>query len=202
MTARFVLLLCALVASFALAACGDDNGGGSANENDVADTINRVFTSDDPDKCTEAQTPRFTEQTHLSQGESAVTLCRQDAGTGIADSVDVSAIEVSGDKASAEVATSGSTLDGQTLKVELVKDGEAWKLDRLVGFVNFDRDTFDAALADSLENEEGFSAEGVKCLEAQYGKLSDQEIEDIFTSGDPKKYGAVLGPCFVAASGG
>jgi ABC-type glycerol-3-phosphate transport system substrate-binding protein len=89
----------AVLAAFALAACGGD-GGGSEDEDQISAAIERAATSGDPAACTEVQTLRFTEQTsgEGETGQAAIQQCEQNAENTAGASVEVSDIEIDGDK--------------------------------------------------------------------------------------------------------
>ena len=97
------------------------------------------------------QTQAFTEQTEFTSGDAAITTCEASAGDGevAGDSVEVENIEVDGDSATAEATFTGGGLDGQTLAISLVKEGDQWKLDSLDEFVTFDKDSFAAGLLEA-----------------------------------------------------
>jgi hypothetical protein len=152
---RFLVPLALLAAApFLLAACGGDDS--SQDEDDITAAIEQAGTSDEASKCTELQTQAFTEQTEFASGEEAITTCEENAGDGdvAGESVEVSNVEVDGDTATAEADFSGGGLDGQTLTISLVKEGDQWKLDSLDEFVDFDKDSFASGLL------EGASADG------------------------------------------
>src|SRR5262245_53805225 len=120
----------AVFAAFALAACGGGDDASSEDQDQITQAINAAAASGDPSACTQYQTQRFLEQTNDGTGEAAVKSCEQDAADSVADSVDVTDIEVDGDSATAKAAVTGSVFDGQTLDIALVKEGDVWKLDQ------------------------------------------------------------------------
>lgn len=83
-------------------------------------------------------------------------------------------IEIDGDSATAEAAFTGSFLDGQSVDLALVEEGDQWKLDELVGFAEFDRevflDRFGAGLAE--DPEVGAQAD---CVIGNLERLSEQQ---------------------------
>ena len=191
------ILAAALLATFALAACGgdDDNGGSGADEDQITSAIDRAATSGDPAACTDVQTPRFVQQTN-GGGSPAQSLksCQEDAQDSVADSVDVSDIEVDGNTATAKAAVKGSFFNGQTLDIALVKQGDQWKLDRFTGFVDFDKDAMIEGIKGELEKEKAPAA-AIECVEQQFEQAPDQQVEDAFTSNDPEAEQALFGPC-------
>jgi hypothetical protein len=177
-----------------LAACGDD-GLSSDDQDQITHTIEFAATSGDPKACTEAQTQNFTEQTTGQTGEAAVKQCEEDAQPPTADSVEVSNFDGDNDSATADAAFKGEFFDGQTVQVALVKEGDQWKLDKAVGFKDFDRDAFLTTFPQSLAST-GAPAAAIDCVSKNLQDLSDQEIEDLFLYSDPQLQHQVFDPCF------
>jgi hypothetical protein len=146
---RLLLLPCLLILSaFALAACGSSGG----EEGEVEEAIKTSAESTDPADCSKLSTQQFMEQTTGESGEAAVKKCEEEAkeDEGV-ESVGVTSVEVDGSSATAEAALTGGSLDGQTVEVEVVKDGDQWKMNKVVKFTKIDR----AKLVKVLES--GFS---------------------------------------------
>ena len=193
-----VMLAAALLATFALAACGgdDDNGGSSsADEEGITTAIEAAATSGDPSACTQYQTQNFIEQTNGATGEAAVKSCEEDADQGVADSVDISDIEVDGSAATAKAAVTGSTFDGQTLDIALVKEGDVWKLDKFNGFEDFDKDAMIASFKTELEKDPSIPQAGVDCVVQQFENASDEDIEGFFTEQNSESEDQFFKPC-------
>lgn len=197
MRRRFLVPLALLAAvPFLLAACGGDDS--SQDEDDITAAIEQAGTTDEASNCTELQTQAFTEQTEFASGEEAITTCEESAGDGdvAGDSVEVSNIEVDGDTATAEAAFTGGGLDGQTLLISLVKEGDQWKLDSLDEFVVFDKKRFASGLL------EGASADGevpqgvLDCVEQAVADTPDEELQEVYLSGDEQQLFSLFGPCF------
>ncbi len=169
------MLLCAL----ALAACGS----GSGDDGEVEASIETATSSTDPSKCTEVETQAFMEQRTHVWDAGAVQRCEKEAkeGTGVADSVEVSNVEVKGTGATAEAALTGGTFDGQTVVVSLVEEDGRWKVNELTRFAKFDHDKLVAAYESqlsrpSLEAPKSF----VSCVVETLDEFSQKEIEDLF----------------------
>jgi hypothetical protein len=197
---RFLVPLALLAAApFLLAACGGDDS--SQDEDDITAAIEQAGTTDEAAKCTELQTQAFTEQTEFASGEEAITTCEENAGDGdvAGESVEVSNVEVDGDAATAGADFSGGGLDGQTLTISLVKEGDQWKLDSLDEFVDFDKDSFASGLL------EGASADGdvpqavLDCVEQAVADTPDEDLQEIYLSGDADQLFSLFGPCFQGA---
>jgi hypothetical protein len=185
----------AVLAAFALAACDGDNAS-SEDEDQISKAVEFAAVSGDPAACTQAQTQAFTEQITGQSGQAALRQCERDAKDVPADSVDVENIEVDGDSASAEAAFSGGFFGGQTIALDLVKEGDSWKLDKATGFEDFDRDAFVAAFKQELAQEEDAPAGAADCVAANVQKLSDDQIEDLFLNSNSQLEDQVFSPCF------
>jgi hypothetical protein len=177
-----VSLALALVAAFAITACG----GGSSDESKITETIENVATTSDPTNCTELETLRFNEQNSQQQGKAATKACEEEAEAGEepAESAKVSNVSVNGEKATAEVEFKGGSLGSQALEVALVKEEGDWKLDQVEGFADYDG----KALGEEFEKEfkknpEGLSAEQAKCIAGKVAGSSQAEAEELFFSG-------------------
>lgn len=187
----------ALLAAFALAACGGDDDGSSEDEDQITAAIERAATSTDPAKCTEVQTVQFVQETDGEPGDSpeeALQRCRENAGDAPADSVDVSDIEVDGDGATAKALVTGSFFDGQTLDLALVKEGDQWKLDEFRGFAEIDRDALISGVQEGLRSENA-SPEAIDCVTGQLEAQSDEQIEAAFLGDEPQAEDRIFEPC-------
>jgi len=87
--------------------------------------IKGVLASAAPDlACRRYATLRYVEKTFGSRGGCVESTVPASA----ADSVKVTKIEISGDEATARAVPSGGPSDGETIKVELVRQGGIWKV--------------------------------------------------------------------------
>jgi hypothetical protein len=193
---RFALLAAVAALPLILAACGGGNDLSSDDQDQITKTINFAVLSGDPKACTEAQTEKFTEQTTGKTGAAAVKQCVKDAKDTPANSVDVSNFAGDSDSATADIAFTGKIFDGQTIEVDLVKDGDQWKLDEAVQFKNFDRDALIAGFRKIFASESGVPPGALECVSKNLDKLSDQQIESIFLSSNKQLENQVFGPCF------
>jgi hypothetical protein len=192
---RSFVLTCLLIASaLALAACGSGNG----EESQIEEVIETSATSTDPADCKELSTQQFMEQIAQTEGAEAVKTCEKEASeeTG-AKSASVSNIEVDGSKATAEVALTGGGLDGQSVEVALVKQGDQWKLNEIAGFSKFDQ----AKVIETLEK--GFdepSSEVSKslasCIVKSFEEAPQAEFEDALLSTSSEGFEEIAGDCF------
>ena len=162
---HFGVLVAALVlAATVLSACGSSNSN-SADNSDITAAITKAATSGDPAACTSVQTPDFNAQTNGGNGSDPTKSCEQNAAQTAAKTVDVTNIKVNGGNATADVAITGATLDGQTIGIALVKDGSQWKLDKVNSFIKFDRNKLIAAFGAQVTS--GAPAWSVACAKQQ-----------------------------------
>jgi hypothetical protein len=183
------LPLLALALALAASGCG-----GESDEDRIADAIRVSATSESPSSCTELVTRAFLEQTEFEQGQDAVEACREGGGT--ARAVEVDRIEVDGGSATAEATFEGSSFDGQTVAVALVKDGEDWKLDRITGFREFDKTAFLAAYRAALTTPpEELRPAQAGCIVRLLGRSPEEKLEKVLLGGDPKPLRALFALC-------
>jgi len=189
----------AIVASLpTLVGCGDDAGARSSDAERVRDVITRSATSTDPADCTRLATQRFLEQTYLIKGPAAVDTCRHTTGieTGKPTAVRVSDVDVDGAVATARAAFEGGELDGQTLDVRSVREGQQWKVDRLVSFAGFDRTRFlRAARRELVRGPEAVTEPTAACIVARFDGRSDAELQRLYLGGDLAPILPVFVPC-------
>lgn len=193
MLKRCLALACLLVFSaLALAACGS-----SGEDGQIEEAIETSATTTDPADCTKLNTQQFMEQTTQESGKAAVKKCEEEAEAEEgAESVSVSSVEAGDSSATAEAALTGGALDGQTLEVKLVKNGEQWQLDEVVKFTEFDR----AKLVEYVEEEFTASANGLSpklagCFVEAFKEGSQAEIEELLWSGSGKGFEEVAEAC-------
>jgi ABC-type glycerol-3-phosphate transport system substrate-binding protein len=160
-----------------LAACG----GGESDEDKIVSTIETSATSTDPAVCKETQTLQFMEQTSSGSGKEAEKECEEEAKSGEdnPDAVNVSQVEVEGEKASANVEFEGGNFDGQTVEVALVEEGGDWKLNELTGFAKFDAARFVGALAQQLEEEPEIEPRVAGCIVEGLEEAPKQQLEQL-----------------------
>jgi len=179
---RLLLLPCLLILSaLALAACGSS----SDEEADIEAAIETSATTTVPADCKQVNTQQFMEQVTRESGEAAVEECEKEAENDEgSDSVSVSSVEIDGSSASAEAALSGGNLDGQTLEVVLIKDGDQWKMDEVVEFTDFDQAKLVAALEDQFaESSEEVDPKLAACFVEAFEQGSQEEVEELLFKG-------------------
>jgi hypothetical protein len=176
-----ILPLVVIVAALGLAACGggSSSSGSGGDESAIEETIETSATSSEPSKCTETQTAEFNETESGETGAAALKTCEKEAEEeqAPAESVSVSNISINGETATAEAEVTGSALNGQSVELELVKEEEAWKLNKFLGFANFDGAALAEGLEEQLLEQEGISASLAKCVSEGVAEISTQEAE-------------------------
>jgi ABC-type glycerol-3-phosphate transport system substrate-binding protein len=192
---RFALAFLLVFSALALVACGSSSNG---DESQIEEAIETSATSTDPADCTKLETQQFMEQTAQESGKAAVTKCEEEAEAEKgAESVSVSGVEVSGSSATAEAALTGGALDGQTVEVELVKNGDQWQLNEVVKFTKFDR----AKLVEFVEEEftpssaNGISPKLASCFVEAFQEGSQAEIEELILSNSSEAFEELAESC-------
>ncbi len=194
MRKRLLLLPCILILSaLSFAACGSSSG----DEGEIEEVIETSATTTNPADCKKLNTQEFMEQTTQESGNAAVKECEEEAKKEEgAKSVSVSAVEVDGSDATAEAALSGGNLDGQTLEVALVKDGDQWKLNEVVEFTKFDQGKLVEGLEASLsEASSEVDPKFASCIIEAFKQGSQSEVEELLFGNSPKALEEVLEAC-------
>ncbi len=195
MRKRRLALACLLIVSaFAIAACG----GGSGDESQIEEAVETSAASGDPADCKKLSTRQFMEQTTKSTGSEAVETCEEQAAEneGVEAAV-VSSVEVEGSKATADAILTGGALDGQEVEIDLVKDGDRWKLDEIAGFTAFDP----SAVIASLEKEfakpsNEISKSQTACVVDSFKAAPEAELEEALLSSTTEGFEEIAGSCF------
>jgi hypothetical protein len=186
------LALLALV--FGLVACGGDS---ESDEDKVVDVIETSVTSTDPADCKKLATQSFLEQTELEQDAAAVKSCEENAEDTSDDpeSVEVSAVEVDGSAATADVAFTGGSFDGQTLSVALVEEDGDWKMDEITGFVKFDQEGLAASFEKVFERENDVDPQLATCFAEVIRELPKTQAEEIVIGGSSEPIVEIVEGC-------
>jgi hypothetical protein len=189
---RFTALLLLLVPAFMLTACG-----GSSEETKVEEAIETSATTTDPADCKKLETQNFIEQTSQESGQAALEECEKEAEKEEgAESVDVANVEVNGSSATAEAALTGGTLDGQTVEVELVKEGDQWKLNEVIKFTAFDKDKLIETFKQELSKTSNEVApKFAKCFVGELEERDQGEMEELMFGGDSATFQELAEAC-------
>lgn len=191
------VLAAAVAATLVLAACGDDDGGGGEEDAAITETIETSVTTTDPADCLRLQTQAFLEQSNFSTGEEAVRDCEEDVADteDNPDSVDVENIEVDGSSASADVSFVGGGFDGSTVSVDLVKEGEQWKLDRIADVPDLNLEAFQENFVERLQDQGEIPAPIAECIGEAIQGASEDEITAVLVSGQEEDLVGLFGDC-------
>jgi len=193
LTKRLLLLPCLLLFSaLTFTACG--SSGDETSE--VEDVIVTSATTSDPADCKKLETQQFMEQISRESGDAAVESCEADAkdDEGV-DGAKVSAVEINGSNATAEAALTGGGLDGQTVEVALVKDGDQWKIDEVVKFTDFDQAHLVEGLERELSDTDKSEAKFASCFVEAFKEASEVEIEELAFGKSPQALEEVFEAC-------
>jgi len=186
--------LLALLAAVMLA-CGGSDG------EDVREDITQALTTTDEDDCRldTFATKRFVDQQTYSIPElasEAEKICRDDVKTYASDAVEVSAVKVDGDRATARIVADGGTFGFGALGIALVKDGD-WKFDELTA-LDIDRKKFNQLqIQFSSVGDEQVSAPQTACTLRRLDRFSDTELEQAVLKADVKLVVDPLLVCFL-----
>lgn len=191
---RLALALLVLLA-VGLSACG----GGGGEEEEIRTMIEASSTSSNPADCRRYSTLNLLEQTHKVQGQAAVSACEESAFEPheLPTAVEVTRIEVEGDRATAQVASVDGPFNEQEMVVALVEEDGSWKGDEILEFAVFDREAF--ILEAGREMMEGArdrrEADAFACLIGQLERMSDAELEAILLDPSPQPGSDLVRPC-------
>jgi hypothetical protein len=186
---RRLLLVSVLVISSGVAACG----GGDSDGDQISGVIEEVITTTSDEHCTELETQRFVEQVNFATGSEAIESCKDADPDANADSVEVTNVQVDGDRATADALPEGSVFDGQTLRLSLVKEDDRWKLDHADDMVDFDQARFAESYAERLKAGDGpLSDAQAECVGSNLATGPRDVVETAILSGDPEE----LAPAF------
>lgn len=174
---RLLLPAVLLIFVFGLTACG----GGESDEDKIVGMIERSATSTDPANCKETQTLAFMEQASGGSGKEAEKECEEETKNGEDNpkAVNVSEVEVNGEKATANVEFEGGNFGGQTVEVALVEEEGDWKLNELTGFAKFNPTQLVAALAKKLEEEPEIEPQVAACIVEGLEEAPKEELENL-----------------------
>jgi hypothetical protein len=202
---RFISLAAALSAALILGACGSGGGSSSGSDNDpsqVESVIKQAVTSTDPADCTRLETQAYMSQIHFTSGPQALKACQQAApdASSLPDSIDVTNVQVNGDRATADVVFHGGGFDGSTVSMALVKDGDQWKLDKITDIPHFDLAAFTREFTQRLHRDQGSPSQALDCITTQLNQAGPDNVKQALISGDSSRLLALVGPCLGGAA--
>jgi hypothetical protein len=146
---------------------------------EIEEAITTVATSKDPGFCDAFLTQAYLEQMTGVKAPYADELCEEAARLDAADAVDVTDVDVNGDEATATATYSGSSLDGSSLVVRLVRSDGDWKLDRKLRVEFLNRAGLERGYREVLVSPDyRFSEAGASCVIAETRQLTDAELAD------------------------
>jgi ABC-type glycerol-3-phosphate transport system substrate-binding protein len=189
-----LLALLMLAAALALSACGSS---GNSDESQIEEAIETSATTSDPANCTKYETQAFVEQSASAEGPEALKECEKEAKDeeSKAESVEVTNVEVEGSEASAEAAVTGGSFDGQTLEIEMAKEGDQWKLNELAGFAKFDQAKIVEVFGQQLEKGGEVSKEVSTCIEEGLEEAAQPEVEELVLGGSTEPIQTLAEEC-------
>jgi hypothetical protein len=169
---------------------------GYGDPNVVADVIQQTYTKRNAADCTDRETRRYVEQNALTEGNTAQVLCRTvELKVEPARSVDVSGVRVRGDSATAHVVMHGGAQDGRRETVQLVKEPNGWKLDRIVA-LHLTRRAVETQVRQLLADAPGMSPRQQACEKRVYRRIPLAELERAIVKADGRALFEKTGVCF------
>lgn len=191
---HFLLLSALIVSTLALVACGSS---GSSAESEIEAAIETSATTADPANCTKLETLSFSEQSTGESGKAAIEACEEEAEDpeGKADSVAVSEVEVDGEKATADAAITGGSLEGQTVSIALVEEDDQWKLDQITGFAKLDQAQLARVFEEQLEKGEEVTPEMTACIVSGIEEAAPEEAEEFVLDPTNQALGELAESC-------
>jgi hypothetical protein len=137
------------------------------------------------------------EQTSFSTGEEAVQDCEEDAADteDNADSAEVENVEIDGTTATADGTITGGVFDGATVTVDLVKEGEQWKLDRLTDVQGIDLEAFQDGFVEELTAQNEIPPPLAECMTQAIQETTEEDIKQAMIGGTEEDLLALFGDC-------
>ena len=195
MTKLMRIPLSLLVGGALLAGCG-----GADDQKQIEDLLVRGYTTDKPaQECEGALSTALLKKTYGSAGRCRTVEKAPEKGKPTA--VEVSGVKVDGDAATAFVELKGGDQDGARGAIELVRQGENWRIDAFSAALL--RSTFEVA----TKADDDVAAAVKTCLADGVGKLSDDDLLDFAyasigqRSEDQKLLRTMLARCQSQSSG-
>jgi hypothetical protein len=149
-------------------------------------------------QCSIGETQRFREQTTGTPGKRALTVCEREArfSENRATSVVVSHIMVRGRTATVHLRQFGDSLEGQILKIRLIKVGGRWKADEILGFFHLDRDKLIEAFKKEFSRPRNqVPAKYAACIYRGLRHASARQITEYLFSGSNEAFAELYDSC-------
>jgi hypothetical protein len=169
---------------------------GGSDEAAIEETLTKAVTTNDPAKCTELQTPHYNEETGTFTAAEGLEVCEKANETEQppAEGVELTSLTVEGEKATVEAAFEGSTLNGQTVALEMIKEAGQWKLNQFLLFIGYNPQAAAEGIEERLAKA-GEPAQLVKCMGEGYAGLSQQVAEEVSMESNIAPLEALLQNC-------
>ena len=164
---------------------------------DIEDLVSQALTSKDPAACEHAMTSRYLSR-YFGQGDSdPAEECQFERalpGDAFARQFDFRSAQVDGNHGIVVVTASGGQADGSVLRIELVRQGDDWKLDHLAE-VQIDRPRFDAA-SRRYALAQGATAPEANCAVKRLHRFYDtDQLERAIVTGKTDEFSAAEVVC-------
>jgi hypothetical protein len=187
----------ALVALLAgMTGCGSSGDSAGDSRTQVENVVRRSLTQNDPAFCVTATTPRYLNQIY-GDSDDPLEQCRYEAvlpGEPSAREVSFESVRVDRDQAETTVALTGGSDDGSVLRIELVREGDRWRFDRLAD-IQIDRARSDAASRRDLEAY-GITAQEADCAVKRVHRFFDtDQLERAVLKGETDAFAAAEALC-------
>jgi hypothetical protein len=181
----------------AVAGCGSSGDSAADARSSVESAVRRVLTGDGPALCQRGMTSRFLDQNYGGDGDDPLEQCQFDAelpGDPFARAVDFTSTRVEGGHAVATVSVSGGQGDGSIVRIEVVRVGDEWKLDRYAD-IQIDRARFDAATRRNVVKQ-GATAGEARCIVQRLRRFYEtDELEHAIVAGKTDEFSAAEVVC-------
>jgi hypothetical protein len=171
----------------ALAAAAGCGGGGASDQDEINKVLTTSFTTADPAQCEELTQKGLKQLSpSVATAPDPAKACREALDpSSNADSVQVTGLSVSGDRATATVTPQGGSLGGAVVTVALANQ-DGWKIDGFNDVKIVDRDAYLASLDEATKRSFGSDAltgRDARCIAAYIRqRVTNEELERSITS--------------------
>lgn len=180
----------AMLVGLALAAVtGCGGASGPSDEDQIKQVLTTAFTTSDPAQCQQL-TQKGLQQIapSVAQADDPAKACRDALDpSSNADSIQISAMSVNGDHATAKVTPQGGSSGGAVVTVALANQ-DGWKIDGFADIKIVDRDAFLATMDEGTKASFGSDAltpRDARCISDQIRRnATNAELERAVTTGE------------------